>query len=405
MRVLFHTQHLSGVGHFVCAHAIATGLAEAHDVHLVDGGRLVPRAATGVEPRRVRLPRLARTPEGHLLAVEGGSESPERTLARRADLLAKAARAIRPDVVLVEHFPFSKWELDHEIITTLAAARRANPNVRVVCSLRDIAPRTRYEDVTHEEHAERVLGWLEEWFDGLLVHADPAFTRLEEHFPRAPEIPVRLAYTGFVTEPAPAVPEVPWPWAVLSSGGLNATAFLVAAISAFCVVAKSGALGPMRLQVFSGLGAGTGDAAALEQAARAGPVDVHEFSTSFSAWLHGAALSISRAGYNTSAALLRSRVPAVLVPDSRMSDQRPRAQRLVKEGLAVAVEAERERDVDALAAAINAALAAPPPHHSFDLSGVATTRRLVEESVMRENSWVSGATATPKTRSDRRRAV
>ena len=46
MRVLCHAQHLSGVGHFVRMHAIASGLGRTHDVYLVDGGRRVPRAAT-----------------------------------------------------------------------------------------------------------------------------------------------------------------------------------------------------------------------------------------------------------------------------------------------------------------------------------------------------------------------
>jgi predicted glycosyltransferase len=388
VRVLCHAQHLTGVGHFVIAHNIARGLAVAHEVHLVDGGRPVPRPASAFEPKRLPLPIMRRAADGRLLVEGGGPAEP--VLARRAELLAEAAREIRPDVVLVDHFPFSKWELQPEIIAAIEESRSSNPNVRVLSSLRDIAPRTRYENVTDEEHADRVLALLAEGFDGLLVHTDPEFTRLAEHFPGADAVPVPIAYTGFVGEPASVPLQFEVPWSVLSGGGSESTAFLVAAMTAFGNVARSGALGPMRLQVFAPLEPSVDDRAALERAAYGAPIDVHSFSTEFGAWLCGAAVSISRAGYNTVAALLALGVRAVVVPGPRLSDQRPRAERLAQAGLAVTVDAALESDVDALAAAITAALASPQPRHSFDLTGVATTRRLVEESLDGEESWVSG---------------
>jgi hypothetical protein len=58
------------------------------------------------------------------------------------------------------------------------------------------------------------------------------------------------------------------------------------------------------------LDASAEEPADLAAAARDAPVEVHPFSGDFTAWLEPAALSISRCGYNTSTALLRSRVPA-----------------------------------------------------------------------------------------------
>ena len=378
MRVLCHAQHLTGVGHFVIAHNIARGLAEAHDVYLVQGGRPVPRRSTTTEPHCIALPILHRA-DGQLVADGGGAAAA--VLTRRADLLADAARDIRPDVVLVDHYPFSKWELHPEISAAISAARAANPRVKVVCSLRDIAPRTRYEDMTEAEHASHVVELLGDWFDALLVHADPDFVRLDEHFSGADAIPVPLTYTGFVTEALPPPPLAPTPWAVASGGGADTTAFLVSTIRAFRHFAESGAVHPMRLQVFCGLGAGDDDRAALDQAAGSGPIDVHAFSPAFLSWLHGAALSISRAGYNTTAALLRSGIPAVVVPGPRLSDQRPRAQRLADAGLAVFVDSDRETDVAEMASAMEQALTTPLPPHTFDLDGVAATQRFLETLV------------------------
>jgi predicted glycosyltransferase len=376
VRILCHAQHLTGVGHFVIAHNIARGLAEAHDVYLVEGGRRVPRRSLVTEPASIELPILIRTPGGRLLGEDAGSGT--EVVARRAELLAEAALRIQPDVVLVDHYPFSKWELHPEITAMIAAARGANPHVRVVCSLRDIAPRTRYEDMTDAEHAARVIELLGDWFDGLLVHADPAFVRFDEHFARADDVPVPFSYTGFVTETPPAIAAATTPWAVASGGGADTTSFLVSTIAAFQRVAESGAVGSMRLQVFCGLAAGEADRGALTSAAGAGPVDIHDFSPSFLGWLDGAALSINRAGYNTTAALLRSRVRAVVVPGPRLSDQRPRAQRMAGFGLAAIVDSDRETDITTMAAAIERALAMPAPAHNFDLDGVAATRRFLE---------------------------
>jgi len=376
MRVICHAQHLTGVGHFVIAHNIARGLAERHDVYLVEGGRRVPRPARATEPGSIDVPVLVRTPTGALVGDDGSAG--DEVVARRAQVLAEAMRMIEPDVVLVDHYPFSKWELHPEISTMIGAARAVNGGVRIVCSLRDIAPRTRFEDMSDTEHAARVVELLGEWFDGLLVHADPAFVELGEHFVGAADVPVAFRYTGFVTEPLPAPPVSSRPWAVASGGGADTTEFLVSAIEAFRHAAAAGALGDMRLQVFAGLALDDDDRGVLRGAAADGPVDVHEFSSSFLGWLRGAELSINRAGYNTTAALLRARVRSVVVPGPRLSDQRPRAQRMADAGVAVMVDSSDEQDVAVLRGAIERALTMPPPVHDFDLEGVATTGHLLE---------------------------
>src|SRR4051794_18112478 len=250
MRIICHAQHLTGVGHFVIAHNIARGLAKAHEVYLVQGGRRVPRREGPVEPVTIDVPILLRSADGGLAGEDGRSGAD--VVSQRAGVLADAARSIRPDVVLVDHYPFSKWELHPEVSALIAAARATNPRVQVIASMRDIAPRTRFEDMTDDQHAARVVELLGEWFDGLLVHADPAFVELGEYFAGADDIPFPFDYTGFVTEPLPAVPDAAAPWAVASGGGADTTEFLASAIAGFRQVADTGAVGPMRLQVFCG---------------------------------------------------------------------------------------------------------------------------------------------------------
>jgi predicted glycosyltransferase len=392
VRVLCYAQHLSGVGHFVRTHALACGLAEAHDVRLVDGGRPVPRLPGPPTMRLLPLPRVHRQ-QGALAPLAGDRPLAE-VMAERARRLAAAIAAAPPDVMTIEHYPWSKWDMEREILAAIRTARRSHPAVRVVCSLRDIAPRTRFEAVPEREYERRVLDRLAAHFDAVLVHSDPRFTRLEEHFRRAPELPVPWAYTGFVCAAdagrehglgvwpglAHAHPDgggafLPPSYAVLSAGsGAHELPFLRAASEAFGRLAASGELGAMRLVIFAGL---SGEGADLD-ARGEGSTVVLPFSPEFPSRLRRSALSISRAGYNTCADLLAARVvPAVLVPHPRMSDQGVRAERMRAHGLATLAPGDPPAP-DALMEAIRQALAAGPAAHRFALGGVQATRVLLE---------------------------
>ena len=386
MRILCHAQHLSGVGHFVRMHALACGLnAAGHEVHLVEGGRPVPHLRDAAEPQVVPLPPLARS-GGSLVAL--GSTAPVcSVIEERARELARAVERIRPDVLLIDHYPFSKWELDLEIAAAIDAGRACNPAIRVLCSLRDIVRQTRYERADSQAYEERVLAQLRARFDGILVHADPAFTRIEEHFGRCDDFPVGVEYTGFVTHPLPAESgaSAAGPHAVLScGGGAGSLAFLRAAMEAFRRLASGGAVGSMQLIVFASAAADISELEELETAAGNGPFQIRRFGPDFERCLHNSAISISRAGYNTCATLLRSRTRALLAPDPVMSDQGFRARRFAELGLAAVVEGNPP-DVGALMAAVEATLVSPPPRHGFAVDGVARTRALVEAV----NTWSS----------------
>jgi predicted glycosyltransferase len=370
MRVLCYAQHLSGVGHFIRMRALARGLAADHEVYLVDGGRPVPRADDG-RVTRLALPIVFRR-AGALVAASGAPVAG--VMAERARRLAAAVAELRPDAVLVDHYPFSKWELEDEILAALTAARIARPGVKVLCSLRDIAPRTRQEDLPDADFEERVLARLATWFDGLLVHADPAFARLDEHFRRADEITVPVTYTGFVAEAAPAAapPNEAPPYAILSCGGTRSLGFLRAAIAAFTRARDAGAIAIDRLRVFSGAHASAEEAAELRAAITDPRCELAAFTADFAPQLAAAALSVSRAGYNTTVQLLASGVPAVVVPDPGMSDQGPRARRLAALGRAEVVSGDPP-EVPALADALRRALAGTRASHTLRLDGVART--------------------------------
>ncbi len=376
MRILCYTQSLIGVGHFVRMLAIARGLGTAHEVHLVDGGRAVPHRSGPYDPSLVPLPRLVRE-GGHLVAAES-RRSVADLLAERTRLLTEAVGRVRPEVVLIDHYPFSRWELDAEIADMTAAARRAHPGVSIISSVRDNLW-SNYRSAAADDYERGVLARLEKHFDGLLIHTDPTFWQLEKAFSRAGEITLPRHYTGFVVDRLAVSSPVslpPEPYAVISCGGSTTNrGFLLAAIEAFRRARAQ--VGSMPLLVFPGP-VGAADHDALRAASADGPCRLFDFSPDFPAWLAGSALSVSRAGYNTCGLLLASGTRSILVPNPENADQAPRAQRLADLGLATVPQGDPP-DADAIASAIVTALARPPARHPLDLDGVAATRTVLEQ--------------------------
>ena len=87
MKFLLYCQHLSGAGHFVRTYEIARALSERHEVHLVDGGRPVPRPPASIS--LMDLPRIRRAGQ-HLAPLETGRSLPDLMRKRAARLRAAA---------------------------------------------------------------------------------------------------------------------------------------------------------------------------------------------------------------------------------------------------------------------------------------------------------------------------
>jgi predicted glycosyltransferase len=384
LKVLSYVQALSGVGHQVRAGELARALAEARDVLLVEGGRPVPRPSFPAALRRLELPAIYRNASGALQATQGPRES---VMAERSARLRRAVLEFAPEVVLVEHYPFSKWLLQSEVDALLATARSANPRVRVWCSLRDVCRQTAHEPVDAETYATRVLDTLQRDFQGVLVHGDPRVTTLSEHLAFAPSIRVPVHHTGYVCEqfveaspPAglQALRERGQQVVVCSFGG-SSSGFGRAqrVVAAWQGIEDQPEFKDLSVVLFSGLHFSAEQVGELRAAARGSRVQIERFAPDFVSWLTHADLSLSQAGYNTCANLLGARVRAVLVPDAAMSDQPFRAQRLADLELATLLN-EPELDAHGLGRALQAARTRPRPEHRIALDGAHVTARILD---------------------------
>ncbi len=308
--------------------------------------------------------------------------------AQRTALLLETLETTAPDVFLVELFPFGRKRFAFELVPALerfAAMKRTRGHGAALCSVRDIL----VEKSDQAKFERRALGWLNEFFDGVLVHADPRLVRFEETFARMEAIVPEIVYTGYVTEPPPLAEEVESlraslgltpvaeggaPLVVASAGGGAVGGDVVAAAVEACALLET----PHQCRAFAGPFATDETMARLARLTRESPhVHVARFTDCFPTHLAVAQLSVSMAGYNTTMALLAAGTYGLVHPFDQNREQRMRATRLVERGAVGMLERE-DLHPPRLAARMAAALRSPrTTAHGVDLDGAAASARAV----------------------------
>lgn len=373
-KVFFYVQHLLGIGHLARASRIAAALVEdGFAVNMVTGGLpLEGFPAPGVEHIQLQ-PAIAAGDSFTKLKDADGNPVTEAAEALRRDQLITAYRAQRPDVVILEAFPFGRRQLRFELLPLLDEIKRSEWRPLVLSSVRDILQQNRKAG-----RDEETIALVREHFDRVLVHGDPNFVRLEETFPPAAQIADKLVYTGLV---APAPPrsksdtDAKFDVIVSAGGGAVGGALIETAIGAHAELPPLGRwcviTGPnLEPDEFSRISGST-----------AAEVEIVRFRRDFARLLGNAKLSISQAGYNTVCDILQAKCRAVLVPFSAAgeTEQTVRAEKLTRLGL-VSTVGEDELTPTKLAAAIENALALEPANSiSLKLNGARQTAATVRQ--------------------------
>ena len=388
MIVLFHVQHLLGIGHLTRAATLARGLAaEGFEVTVVSGGEPVPGVDFG-RATLVQLPpaRVADRRFSELLDANGAPVD-DAWKARRRDRLLDLYEKVGSDIVLTELFPFGRRQLRFELLPLLdrAAADRARTGrPRIACSVRDILVQSPKPERTRE-----MLALARRYYDLVLVHGDPRFVSLDATFPHAREIADRVAYTGYVVARPECSPGEPERMAeegggevIVSAGGGAVGGRLLEAALAARLRTPLAAAG---WRLLAGANLPEPDFRLLAARAPEG-VSVERFRPDFRKLLRSARLSISQGGYNTLMEVLDAGVRAVVVPyaGGLETEQTLRASLLAARGL-VEVVGEEELGPESIAAAVSRALAKPPPGGlvGLDTAGAPATARALRDLAAR----------------------
>lgn len=365
--LLFYCQHSLGMGHLVRSLALAAELAERFRVVFLNGGRFPKRSAEPAGVEVVDLPPLGIDSDGRLVSRDR-RRTVERAQSERRRIILETQRRMRPDVVLVELFPFGRKKFAAELVPLLEAVHGAGAaRAAVVCSLRDILV-GRPEQAKHDE---RAVDLANRYFDAVLVHSDPRFARLEESLgPHAP-LRVPVHHTGFVlpARPAGAAPAIRRRRQVVVSagGGIVGEDLLRTALEAHATLRSSG----MQMKVVAGPFLPERAWRSLREEARGREgLTVRRYVRDLAGEMRASAASVSQCGYNTALDIVRSGTPALVVPfgTGLEDEQRKRAERLARLG-AVHVLDPRDLTASRLAGEIRALAAFEPTPLDLDLDG------------------------------------
>jgi predicted glycosyltransferase len=385
--VLFHVQHLLGIGHLQRALLITDALARRDvAVTLVSGGPPIAALAASAARRVVQLAPIRARDDSFALVDGGGRAIDDALRSARRDALLAAFAAAPPDAVIVEGFPLARRAFRFELDPLIAAARGARPRPLLLCSIRDIL--VARDDSRRDRD---IVARVRRDFDAVLVHGDPTFIPLDASFPLAPELADRLVYTGYVAADtwnvgADGSPRPPFAEVLVSAGG-GAVGYrlLMTALAA----RRGGCLAGRPWRLLAGTNLPAAEFAALSRDCPEG-VTVERHRTDFPDLLRRAAVSVSQAGYNTVLDVLAAEVPAVLVPfaTDRETEQRVRAERLARRG-AVEHLAADELAPERLAAAIERAVARGPRPIALDTDGADRAAQIVIDMIARREEVVS----------------
>lgn len=373
MKVLILVTHLLGTGHLARALTLARALSTAgHEATVVSGG-MPAQQLDGNGVRLVQLPPLRSDGVNFTRLLDAdGLDAGADLMARRATHLRDTLRAIAPDVVITELFPFGRRVLRAEFLEALDAARSLMHRPLICASVRDIlAPPSKPAKAAMTEDI------ISRFYDAVLVHSDADVTPLEVSWPVTKTLAPYLHYTGFVAAPpAPAHPDGVGAGEILvSAGGGNV------GTNVFDAALQAARHDPdRRWRLLVGGTKAADRIATLRQNASPNTI-VEAARPDFRQMLHHAAASVSMAGYNTALDLLQTQTPAVLVPFDAgdETEQSLRAEALARlPGINVLTNAALNGQtlLEQVQKAINA------PHRAArtsDLNGAQNTVSIVQE--------------------------
>ena len=419
-RIVFFIQHFLGVGHHFRNFQIVRALAKSHDVYFVDGGREV-REIDIPSVTNVRLPALFKDLASRRMVCADPKLSLRKAQKMRRQILKKKIVQICPDIFVIELFPFSRFILYKELIPAIQKARAVNPDVKVVCSVREIIKKTPEKELSrkkppHREtsffipkmiwyavsfsrkdeneknkrlarlYYERVVPVLNNYFDCVLVHGDPRLFQLESFFPWIENIEIPIEYTGYVSEKLEsrdchtqkAIDEQ-GPYVLVSvGGGILGWDMVTTALQAWKLLCEHGYVQDMKMVIFAGVFMKDAEYATIKEMCTGDFFFLSRFTNNFLQWMMDAELSISQAGYNTCMNVLETGVKAILVPIPAKTDldQAPRAQKFSELGIANMIRSE-DLTPERMANAILERLGKPRVKHNISLNGAECTDQLL----------------------------
>ena len=134
-KILFYCQYHLGMGHLVRSIEVMRSLAAEFQICFVKGGTEVEGLNLPANIEVVTLPSLLS--ENRQLKVADLSQNLEEVKRQRTTTLLNVFDEFQPDCLMIEGYPFKKYQFEFESIPLLERAKASKREVKIVCSLRD----------------------------------------------------------------------------------------------------------------------------------------------------------------------------------------------------------------------------------------------------------------------------
>jgi predicted glycosyltransferase len=372
-KIMFYVQYLLGIGHVRRSSLIVKALCQqGAQVHVIFGGSPVPSMSFGSAKMHF-LPAVRSSDAAFsgLVNADGSVVTQIQKEARSSQLLDICER-VQPDLIVTETFPFGRRQMRFELQPLLNWVKQQSKPPILVASIRDILQKRRA--IREQECLEIVAGHYQK----ILVHGDEHFFPLANSFEHVQQIEAKLHYTGYacpeLTDQQKSAPKSKKIVVSVGSGMIGKNI-----IECALALYHSGFAKDYEWLLITG----PNMPEPLKQSFIAQSQDnlsVVDLADDFLAELVGAAVSVSRAGYNTVMDLLQTKTPAVLIPFEGVSEteQLMRAQILSQHGVLQQVKDSKLTPKN-LAAAIERALSNERGDVEIDSNGANNSAALLIE--------------------------
>ena len=334
MKIAAYCQHVLGVGHVFRMLEICRALFP-HPVTLITGGG---NLELDLPPNVTEfpLPGLMMDADFSRFIPMDPGLGLDKTREKRKSLLISHFEENNYSVFLVELYPFGRKAFRFELDPVLdMLKKKPGRPCKAVSSVRDIL----VEKKDRAAYEKLVVKTLNQRFDAVFIHSDPALVRLDETFASMDRIRVPAFYTGYIAPKAEKGAGAalrkefgigPDEKLVVASAGSGSVGgrLLLSVLAAFNELSFRQ---NMRLHLFTGPYLDPREAARLQQAAGE-KVRVKTFSQRFLSHLAAADLSVSLGGYNTVMGILSAGCPALVFPFGQNREQGMRAEKLRQKG-------------------------------------------------------------------------
>jgi predicted glycosyltransferase len=379
--IIFYCQVAYGVGHWMRTAALLSALRHQFETTLLLGGRFSDDLSIPDGIDVVHLPVKFRDADDQIVALDT-SLTLQQINARRGRMITEVVHRVKPVAVLMEYFPFGRWEVWSDVLHLVETAKypllaRKETMPLVFCSVRDIGQTKRPYQELFDARACELANML---LDGIFVHSDPEFAKFEDTFQAAESLEVPLFHTGYVVpqdEEATAGEPHRDPLILVSAGGgLGGESLLLLAVEAF---RDTDLNRDYRMRVIAGVF--QPEAVWEHLKAMADGVErleIVRWTPNLRQELSRASVSVSRCGYNTALDVLRSDTPGLFVPYATPieDEQTIRAKKLANLGVARCLP-EEEASLGRLASEIRQTAIFKPERPRLDMNGASRTTDLL----------------------------